>query len=220
MSESMERSRQATSGWRRISFAAFSTIFAFILARFALRNRPALPAQSRRAVIDSPKEIQRDTQRDTQSEDDALDRHIRLRIPVTMASAPSDFTAQVLNRIAAAPPPQLLVTPIPAPAPKRRRAWLRRLRIIMAILSMALPLMLVTGVILTMVTPNLAVAILDAVISGAMALLAAGRAIGRLLGDAAATPWMIPAALGGLLGFLLLSWSQLARQFGRDPQEA
>ena len=220
MSESMERSRQATSGWRRISLAAFSTIFAFILARLALRNRPALPAQSRRAVIDSPKEIQRDTQRDTQSEDDALDRHIRLRIPVTMASAPSDFTAQVLNRIAAAPPPQLLVTPIPAPAPKRRRAWLRRLRIIMAILSMALPLMLVTGVILTMVTPNLAVAILDAVISGAMALLAAGRAIGRLLGDAAATPWMIPAALGGLLGFLLLSWSQLARQFGRDPQEA
>ena len=220
MSESMERSRQATSGWRRISLAAFSTIFAFILARLALRNRPALPAQSRRAVIDSPKEIQRDTQRDTQSEDDALDRHIRLRIPVTMASAPSDFTAQVLNRIAAAPPPQLLVTPIPAPAPKRRRAWLRRLRIIMAILSVALPLMLVTGVVLTMVTPNLAVAILDAVISGAMALLAAGRAIGRLLGDAAATPWMIPAALGGLLGFLLLSWSQLARQFGRDPQEA
>ena len=220
MSESMDRSRQATSGWRRISLAAFSTIFAFILARFALRNRPALPEQSRRAVIESPRESRREIRRDTQSDDDALDRHIRLRIPVTMASAPSDFTAQVLNRIAAAPPPQLLVTPIPAPAPKRRRAWLRRLRIIMAILSMALPLMLATGVVLTMVSPNLAVAILDAVISGAMALLAAGRAIGRLLGDAAATPWMIPAALGGLLGFLLLSWSQLARQFGRDPQEA
>ena len=218
MSESMERSRQATSGWRRISLAAFSTIFAFILARLALRNRPALPAQSRRAVIDSPKEIQRDPRRDTQSEDDALDRHIRLRMPVTMASAPSDFTAQVLSRIATAPQPQLLLTP--TPAPRRRRPWLRRLRIIMAILSVALPLMLATGVVLTMVSPTLAVAILDAVISGAMALLAAGRALGRLLGDAAATPWMIPAALGGLLGFLLLSWSQLARQFGRDPQEA
>ena len=208
MSESMERSRQATSGWRRISLAAFSTIFAFILARFALRNRPALPAQSRRAVIDSPKEIQRDTQRDTQSEDDALDRHIRLRIPVTMASAPSDFTAQVLARIATSPAPQFLLTPTPAPRP--RRSWLRKLRIFMAFVSVAL----------TMVNPNLAVAILDAVISGALALLAAGRALGRLLGDAAATPWMIPAALGGLLGFLLLSWTQLARQFGRDPQEA
>lgn len=218
MSESMERSRQATSGWRRISLAAFSTIFAFILARLALRNRPALPAQSRRAVIDSPKEIQRDPRRDTQSEDDALDRHIRLRMPVTMASAPSDFTSQVLARIATAPAPQVLLAP--TPAPRRRRPWLRRLRIIMAILSVALPLMLATGVVLTMVSPNLAVAILDAVISGAMALLAAGRALGRLLGDAAATPWMIPAALGGLLGFLLLSWSQLARQFGRDPQEA
>lgn len=218
MSESMERSRQATSGWRRISLAAFSTIFAFILARVALRNRPALPAQSRRAVIDSPNETQRDTRRETQREDDALDRHIRLRMPVTMASAPSDFTAQVLSRIATSPQPQLLLTQ--TPAPRRRRPWLRRLRIIMAILSMALPLMLVTGVVLTMVNPNLAVAILDAVISGAMALLAAGRALGRLLGDAAATPWMIPAALGGLLGFLLLSWSQLARQFGRDPQEA
>lgn len=218
MSESMERSRQATSGWRRISLAAFSTIFAFILARVALRNRPALPAQSRRAVIDSPKETQRDTRRDTQREDDALDRHIRLRMPVTMASAPSDFTAQVLSRIATAPQPQLLLTP--TPAPRRRRSWLWRLRIIMAILSVALPLMLVTGVALTMVNPNLAVAILDVVISGAMALLAAGRALGRLLADAAATPWMIPAALGGLLGFLLLSWSQLARQFGRDPQEA
>ena len=90
----------------------------------------------------------------------------------------------------------------------------------MAFVSVALTLMLLAGVALTMVNPNLAVAILDAVISGALALLAAGRALGRLLGDAAATPWMIPAALGGLLGFLLLSWTQLARQFGRDPQEA
>jgi hypothetical protein len=218
MSESMERSRQATSGWRRISLAAFSTIFAFILARFALRNRPALPAQSRRAVIESPKGAPREIRRDTQSEDDALDRHIRLRMPVTMASAPSDFTAQVISRIATAPQPQLLLTP--TPTRRQRRPWLRRMRVIMVILSVALPLMLVTGVVLTMVSPNLAVAILDAVISGAMALLAAGRTIGRLLGDATATPWIIPVALGGLLGFLLLSWSQLARQFGRDPQEA
>lgn len=216
MSESMERSRQATSGWRRISLAAFSTIFAFILARFALRNRPALPAQSRRAVIESPKGAPREIRRDTQSEDDALDRHIRLRMPVTMASAPSDFTAQVISRIATAPQPQLLLTP----TPRQRRPWLWRMRVIMVILSVALPLTLVTGVVLTMVSPNLAVAILDAVISGAMALLAAGRTIGRLLGDATATPWIIPVALGGLLGFLLLSWSQLARQFGRDPQEA
>lgn len=218
MSESMERSRQATSGWRRISLAAFSTIFTFILARFALRNRPALPAQPRRAVIESPKGAQSEIRRDTQSEDDALDRHIRLRMPVTMASAPSDFTAQVISRIATAPQPQLLLTP--TPTRRQRRPWLRRMRVIMVILSVALPLMLVTGVVLTMVSPNLAVAILDAVISGAMALLAAGRAIGRLLGDATATPWIIPVALGGLLGFLLLSWSQLARQFGRDPQEA
>ena len=218
MSESMERSRQATSGWRRISLAAFSTIFAFILARFALRNRPALPEQSRRAVIESPRESRRETRRDTQSDDDALDRHIRLRIPVTMASAPSDFTAQVLARIATSPAPQFLLTPTPAPRP--RRSWLRKLRIFMAFVSVALTLMLLAGVALTMVNPNLAVAILDAVISGALALLAAGRALGRLLGDAAATPWMIPAALGGLLGFLLLSWTQLARQFGRDPQEA
>jgi len=216
----MERSRQATSGWRRISLAAFSTIFAFILARFALRNRPALPAQSRRNVIESPKGAPREIRRDTQSEDDALDRHIRLRMPVTMASAPSDFTAQVISRIAMAPQPQPQPLLTPTPTPRQRRPWLLRMRVMMAILSVALPLMLITGVVLTMVSPNLAVAILDAVISGAMALLAAGRAIGRLLGDAAATPWMIPAALGGLLGFLLLSWSQLARQFGRDPQEA
>jgi hypothetical protein len=220
MSESMDRSRQATSGWRRVSFAAFSALFAFILARFALRNRPALPEKARRPVINSRESIDRpgDARRDATTDDDALDRHIRLRIPVTMASAPSDFTAQVLARIAAAPAPRLLLTSAPVRA--RRRSRLRSFRIFMMFLTLALVLMLVTGVALTMVSPSLAVAILDAVISGALAALAAGRALGRLLGDAAATPWMIPAALGGLLGFLLLSWSQLARQFGRDPQEA
>ena len=152
----------------------------------------------------------------TQRDDDAFDRQIRLRMPVTMANAPSDFTAQVLARIATAPAPQMA----PAPGRRSRRSWLRSLRIAMAVLSVALLLMLATGIVLTLVSPSLAVAILDAVISGALALLAAGRALGRLLGDAAATPWMIPAALGGLLGFLLLSWAQLARQFGRDPQEA
>jgi hypothetical protein len=225
MSESMEKSRQATSGWRRISFAAISALFAFILARLALRARPALPEKERQAVLASPRGIGREARRETQNtqrsqntqrDDDAFDRQIRLRMPVTMANAPSDFTAQVLARIATAPAPQM------APAPGRRshRSWLRSLRIAMAILSVALLLMLATGIVLTLVSPSLAVAILDAVISGALALLAAGRALGRLLGDAAATPWMIPAALGGLLGFLLLSWAQLARQFGRDPQEA
>ena len=223
MSESMDRSRQATSGWRRISLAAFSAIFAFILARFALRNRPALPEKTRRPVIDSRDSrvgLDRpdDTRHEATTDDDALDRHIRLRMPVTMASAPSGFTEQVLARIATAPAPQLTLGPTRAAA--RRRSRLRSFRVFMAFLTLALVLMLVTGVVLTMVSPTLAVAILDAVISGALAALAAGRAIGRLLGDAAATPWMIPAALGGLLGFLLLSWAQLARQFGRDPQEA
>ena len=41
MSESMDRSRQATSGWRRTSIAAFSALFAFILARVVLRRRPS-----------------------------------------------------------------------------------------------------------------------------------------------------------------------------------
>jgi hypothetical protein len=44
--------------------------------------------------------------------------------------------------------------------------------------------------------------------------------IGQLISRASATPWIIPAVMGGLLGCLLLSWAQLARQFGRDPQEA
>ena len=73
MSESMERSRQATSGWRRISVAAISALFAFILARLTLRKRPALPASKGARLAEHA--------------DDALDSHIRLRLPVTMASA-------------------------------------------------------------------------------------------------------------------------------------
>ncbi|MGE5334196.1 MAG: hypothetical protein ACM3N4_05810, partial [Nitrososphaerota archaeon] len=185
-------------GWRRTSLAAISALFVFILARFTVRDRPALPASTLPA----------------DSDEDVLDRQIRLRMPVTVVSAPSDFTARVLARIETAP----------APHPQRARAirfsWLRSLRVIAATLTVALLLMLATGVVVTLVNPNLAVAILDAVISVAIGLLAFARMIGHLIARAAATPWMIPAALGGLLGFLLLSWAQLARQFGRDPQEA
>jgi hypothetical protein len=200
MSESMEKSRQATSGWRRISVAAFSALFAFILARFTLRNRPALPERTSR----------------TAPHDDALDSHIRLRVPVTMASAPPDFTQKVLIRIAASPAPQQQI----GLAPRARTSWLHSMRIFGVTVGIALLLMLATGVVLTLVNPTLAVAILDAVISAAVAVLAFGRMIGRFIGNAAATPWMIPAAMGALLGFLLLSFAQLARQFGRDPQEA
>lgn len=196
----MERSRQATSGWRRTSLAAISALFVFILARFTVRDRPALPASTLPA----------------DSDDDALDRQIRLCMPVTVLSAPSDFTAKVLARIETAPAPHLQRAPMSATPV----SWLRSLRVIAATLTVALLLMLATGVAVTLVNPTLAVAILDAVVSVAIGLLAFGRMIGQLIGRAAATPWMIPAALGGLLGFLLLSWAQLARQFGRDPQEA
>lgn len=201
MSESMEKSRQATSGWRRISVAAFSALFAFILARFALRSRPALPESTRKTIFETA--------------DDKFDSHIRLRVPVTMASAPPDFTAKVITRIASTPVPQHI-----ASAPPVRVSWVRSLRVIMGTLSVALLLMLITGVIVTLVNPTLAIAILDALISVALGLLAFGRMIAQLVGRAAATPWMIPALMGGLLGFLLLFWVQLARQFGRDPQEA
>ncbi len=204
MSESMDRSRQATSGWRRTSIAAFSALFAFILARMALRRRPALPAGTRQANIA------------VEPADDALDRQIRLRMPVTMASAPNEFTAKVLTRIATAPAPQQqLVASLPP-----RVSWLRSLRILGVIFSVALLLMLSTGVVVTLVNPTLAVAILDALISMAIGLLAFGRMIGQMISRATATPWVIPAVLGALLGCLLLSWVQLTRQFGRDPQEA
>jgi len=94
------------------------------------------------------------------------------------------------------------------------------MRIVGATLIVALLLMLATGVIVTLVNPTLAVAILDALISLAVGLLAFGRMLGQLINRATATPWVIPAAMGALLGCLLLSWAQLARQFGRDPQEA
>ena len=204
MSESMERSRQATSGWRRTSIAAFAALFAFILARVALRRRPALPAGTRQASIA------------VEPAEDALDRQIRLRMPVTMASAPSEFTAKVLTRIATAPAPQRQHVASSAP----RVSWLRSLRILGATLSIALLLMLGTGVVVTLINPTLAVAILDALISVAIGLLASGRVIGQLISRATATPWVVPAVLGGLLGCLLLSWMQLTRQFGRDPQEA
>ncbi len=200
MSESMEKSRQATSGWRRTSVAAFSALFAFILARFLLRNRLALPASTQQTDIN----------------DDALDSHIRLRMPVTMVSAPSDFTDRVLARVATAPAPQQRLTAAHTP----RVSWLRSMRIIGATLIVALLLMLATGVFVTLVNPTLAVAILDTLISLAIGLLAFGRMLGQLINRASATPWMIPAAMGALLGCLLLSWAQLARQFGRDPQEA
>jgi len=108
MSESMERSRQATSGWRRTSIAAFSALFAFIFARVVLRRRPALPAATQRANAI----VERDN--------DALDRQIRLRMPVTMARAPSEFTAKVLTRIATSPAPQRQLVVYPAP----RVSWL------------------------------------------------------------------------------------------------
>ncbi len=204
MSESMERSRQATSSWRRTSLAAFSALFAFILARLALRRRPALPVGARQANVT------------VESADEALDRQIRLRLSVTMASAPHDFTSKVLTRISTAPAPQRHLV---AAAP-RRVSWLRSLRVFGAILSLALLLMLATGVIVTLVNPTLAVAILDALVSVAIGLLAFGRMIGQLISRASANPWVIPAAMGILLGSLLLSWMQLTRQFGRDPQEA
>ena len=103
MSESMERSRQATSGWRRTSIAAFSALFAFIVARIALRRRPALPAGTQRAKIA------------VEPADETLDRQIRLRMPVTMASAPSEFTSRVLTRIATAPEPQQQIVASPPP---------------------------------------------------------------------------------------------------------
>jgi hypothetical protein len=137
-------------------------------------------------------------------------------MPVTMASAPSEFTAKVLTRIATAPAPQRQHVAGSAP----RVSWLRSLRILGATLSMALLLMLGTGVVVTLINPTLAVAILDALISVAIGLLAFGRMIGQLIGRATATPWVVPAVLGALLGCLLLSWVQLTRQFGRDPQEA
>jgi len=202
MSESMERSRQATSGWRRTNIAAFSALFAFILARVVLRRRPALPAGTQRANIG------------VEPTDDTLDRQIRLRMPVTMASAPSEFTAKVLTRIATAPQRQLVVNPPP------RVSWLRSLRILSVTFSVALLLMLGTGIAVTLINPSLAVAILDALISVAIGLMAFGRMLGQLIGRATATPWVVPAVLGALLGCLLLSWAQLTRQFGRDPQEA
>lgn len=200
MSESLEKSRQATSGWRRISVTAFSALFAFILARFALRNRLVLPESTRQ----------------TETTDDALDSHIRLRMPVTLVSAPADFTNRVLARVATAPAPQQRLAPVQV----TRVSWLRSLRVIGVTMMVALLLMLATGVFVTVVNPSLAVAILDALISLAGGMLVFGRMLGQFVGRAAATPWMIPAAMGGLLGCLLLSWAQLARQFGRDPQEA
>lgn len=80
--------------------------------------------------------------------------------------------------------------------------------------------MLGTGIAVTLINPSLAVAILDALISVAIGLMAFGRMLGQLIGRATATPWVVPAVLGALLGCLLLSWAQLTRQFGRDPQEA
>lgn len=203
MSESLEKSRRATSGWRRISLAAFSAIFAFILARMSLRPRTALPERSRRPPRTLPEPA-----------DDALDSHIRLRLPVTMASAPSDFTAQVLARIATVPGPEL--TPLRA----RRAPWFRSFRVLSGILFVALLLTLFSGIMLTMIDPNLAVAILDALLSVAVGLLAFGRMLGQLVSRASTVPWVIPTAMGALLGFLLLSWMQFVRQFGRDPQEA
>lgn len=204
MSESMERSRQATSGWRRTSIAAFSALFAFLIARIALRRRPALPTGTRQARTM------------VEPADDALDRQIRLRMPVTMASAPNEFTAKVLTRIASTPAPQRQLVAAPSP----RVSWLRSLRILGATFSVALLLMLGTGVVVTLINPSLAVAILDALISMALGLLAFGRMLGQMISRATATPWVIPAVLGALLGCLLLSWVQLTRQFGRDPQEA
>jgi hypothetical protein len=204
MSESMERSRQATSGWRRTSIAAFSALFAFILARVALRRRPALPVGTQRADIS------------VKPTDDVLDRQIRLRMPVTMASAPSEFTARVLTRIATAPAPQRQLVASPPP----RVSWHRSFRILSVTFSVALLLMLGTGIAVTLINPSLAVAILDALISVAIGLMAFGRMLGQLIGRATATPWVVPAVLGALLGCLLLSWAQLTRQFGRDPQEA
>jgi hypothetical protein len=204
MSESMERSRQATSGWRRTSIAAFSALFAFVLARIVLRRRPALPAGAQRANVT------------VEPADDTLDRQIRLRMPVTMASAPSEFTAKVLTRIATAPTPQRQFAASPPP----RGSWLRSLRILGLTFSIALLLMLGTGVVVTLINPSLAVAILDALISVAIGLMAFGRMLGQLISRATATPWVVPAVLGALLACLLLSWAQLTRQFGRDPQEA
>ena len=204
MSESMERSRQATSGWRRTSIAAFSALFAFILARVALRRRPALPAGTQRADIS------------VKPTDDVLDRQIRLRMRVTMASAPSEFTAKVLTRIATEPAPQRQLVASPRP----RVSWLRSLRILSVTFSVALLLMLGTGIAVTLINPSLAVAMLDALISVAIGVMAFGRMLGQLIGRATATPWVVPAVLGALLGCLLLSWAQLTRQFGRDPQEA
>jgi hypothetical protein len=207
MSESMERSRQATSGWRRISGAAISALFAFILARLTLRKRPALPTSTAVARLANHM---------ADHEDDALDSHIRLRLPVTMASAPPEFTEKVLLRVASTPllPQQVI------PATRAKRSAWRSMRIVVPIFSVALTLMLLTGIVLTMVSPSLAVAILDAFMSAAIAALAFGRTLAQLIGRASATPWMIPAAMGGLLGFLLLSWVRFTRQFGRDPQEA
>jgi len=205
MSESMEKSRQATSGWRRISVAAIATLFAFILARVAPRRHPALPAHAQHVKPIKPAET-----------DDPLDSQIRLRMSVTMASAPSDFTSKVLTRIASTPAPQPHYTHVPV----ARVSWRRSMRVFGATLSVALLLMLATGVVVTLVNPSLAVAILDALISLALGLLAFGKMLGQFIGRLSATPWLIPAAMGGLLGCLLLSWAQLARQFGRDPQEA
>lgn len=204
MSESMEKSRQATSGWRRTSIAAFSALFAFILARVVLRRRPALPPGAQRANIS------------VEPTDDALDRQIRLRMPVTMASAPNEFTARVLTRIATTPAPQRQLVA----SPSRRVSWLRSLRILSVTFSVALLLMLGTGIAVTLINPSLAVAILDALISVAIGLMAFGRMLGQLISRATATPWVVPAVLGALLACLLLSWAQLTRQFGRDPQEA
>lgn len=204
MSESMERSRQATSGWRRTSIAAFSAVFAFILARITLRNRPALPPRAQAAA------------RSLESADDRMDSQIRLRAPVTMASAPPDFAAKVLTRIATMPAP----APVSLASGPSRVSWLQPFRVVVGTLGIALVLMLATGVLVTLISPSLAVAILDALMTAALGLLALARSIGQLIARAAATPWMIPATMAGLLGFLLLSWTQLARQFGRDPQEA
>jgi len=137
-------------------------------------------------------------------------------MPVTMASAPSEFTAKVLTRIATAPTPQRQLV---ASAPPRV-SWLRSLRILGVTFGVASLLMLGTGIVVTLINPSLAVAILDALISVAIGLLAFGRMFGQLISRASATPWVIPAALGALLGCILLSWVQLTRQFGRDPQEA
>lgn len=204
MSESMERSRQATSGWRRTSIAAFSAVFAFILARITLRNRPALHPRAQAAA------------RSLESADDRMDSQIRLRAPITMASAPPDFAAKVLTRIATMPAP----APVSLASGPSRVSWLQPFRVVVGTLGIALVLMLATGVLVTLISPSLAVAILDALMTAALGLLALARSIGQLIARAAATPWMIPATMAGLLGFLLLSWTQLARQFGRDPQEA